>query len=249
MELNCHVISLASAVERRAFMTEQFGKAGVGFEYFDAVDADTLDIDKTGYVPNMNLICTKRRSELDPSEVACFESHRKLWERCIHDDSDHIAIFEDDIVLTTDFRDTLRLLAERIGDHDAIKLDWIPLKVMLSGIGDIYPGRQLGSLTGWMQSSAAYILSNAGARKLLIDSQRYCDVLDGFVFSPRPGWDVKQLVEPIAAQGIFLPEAIRARFPSTVTNGQRGQLVRQTLGRCTVREHEATQNPDLQDQT
>ena len=182
---NCHVISLASAVERRAFMTEQFGKAGVAFEFFDAVDADTLDLDTTGYVPNMNLICTNRRSELDPSEVACFESHRRLWERCIQLDLDHIAIFEDDILLTADFQDVLWNIGRYASDYDVIKLDWVPHRLMLCDVRSIYENRKVGSVTSWLPSAGAYIVNNAGARKLLYESMRYCEVLDGFVF-PRP---------------------------------------------------------------
>lgn len=220
-EDNCRfrVISLSDAVERRAHIAEQFGKHGIDFAFFDAVDARTLEIGSTNYMPHVG-----ERWTLTTSQIAVFESHRRLWQLCVDRGWSHIVVFEDDVVMTSVFRDAYRAIADGKVDHDVIKLDWHPLRSVMGELTAISERFQLGSIERTMPSAAAYVVSRSGALKLLNQSLSFCDHLDDFVFCPRRNWRQFQLVPPIAVQAHMIEQKANTRFSQAVAKGQRSSI-------------------------
>jgi hypothetical protein len=89
------VISLCDAAERRKRALEQLDAAGIEFRFFDAVtprevreSGEFRYIDEEAFLVNTGRHCV-------PAEIACFASHRRLWQHCVDLDMP-IAILEDD---------------------------------------------------------------------------------------------------------------------------------------------------------
>jgi glycosyl transferase, family 25 len=101
------VISLCAAAERRKRASEQLDAAGIDFRFFDAVtprevheSGEFRGVDEQAFLVNTGRYCV-------PAELACFASHRRLWQRCIDLDMP-IAILEDDFKLRANFAAALR---------------------------------------------------------------------------------------------------------------------------------------------
>lgn len=213
------VISLADAQERRSHIGNQFSRRGIVFRFFNAVDARTLHIGSTPYKPHSGT-----RWMLSPSEVAVFESHRALWKICTEGDQDHMVIFEDDVVLGDKFSVAYRAIISKSPEFDIVKLDWHPLKTRVAGLKHIAPDFQIARIVKTMPSAAAYVVSRAGAKKLLHWSETYCDHLDDFIFMPRDDWRLFQLIPPVAVQAYMIEDNAAATLGSTVTSGQRSTI-------------------------
>ena len=70
-----HVISLASAAERRAHIAATFGRHGIPFQFFDALmPSEALEQAMGELVPGL-----VRHNLLSGVEKACFMSHAVLW--------------------------------------------------------------------------------------------------------------------------------------------------------------------------
>lgn len=90
-----YVISLPNATLRRKHINKEFSEKGVDFEFFDAFSpSEKLNATIADILPNLSL-----QKNLTEGEKACFMSHIFLWKKCIDENLDFIAIFEDDIFL------------------------------------------------------------------------------------------------------------------------------------------------------
>ncbi|HFA7349592.1 TPA: glycosyltransferase family 25 protein, partial [Neisseria gonorrhoeae] len=90
-----HVISLASAAERRAHIADTFGSRGIPFQFFDALmPSERLERAMAELVPGLSA-----HPYLSGVEKACFMSHAVLWEQALDEGLPYIAVFEDDVLL------------------------------------------------------------------------------------------------------------------------------------------------------
>lgn len=104
------VISLTSASDRRQHIANEFDKQDISFEFFDAI---------TPPLPKLQALAQKFNVKIDncdltEPELACFFSHVCLWQKAVDEQLDYIAIFEDDIYLSSDAHYFLK------------SSDWIP---------------------------------------------------------------------------------------------------------------------------
>ncbi len=91
--IQSYVISLESAIERRKHIREEFGKQGIDFKFFDAVTPP--QVSRMAEEFSIDIM----RADLTQGELACLFSHVQLWKKCIDEDLDYIAVFEDDVYL------------------------------------------------------------------------------------------------------------------------------------------------------
>lgn len=87
------VISLTTANQRREHVAQEFGKHGIDFEFFDAVTPNQV----TELAKNYGLALNN--AFLTDGEKACLMSHVCLWQKCLDDNLEYLAIFEDDVYL------------------------------------------------------------------------------------------------------------------------------------------------------
>jgi glycosyl transferase family 25 len=157
------VISLPGARERRQAFARSAAAAGCEWEFFDAhtTPASGLSYDEkrvTGIYGR----------KLQPGELGCYSSHFDLWRWLVKADCEQLIVLEDDVVVDWDFiRDIsatqmagrgieyLRLFAKMPA----------PWRFIASPYFDKY--RHLIRFTGYALGTQAYVLSKAGAERLI----------------------------------------------------------------------------------
>ncbi|WP_081874896.1 glycosyltransferase family 25 protein [Thioclava atlantica] len=206
------VISLRTAQKRRRFETEQLEKAGLPFEFFDALEPGDIDAEDLA-----------RRSRqwarpLGAGEVACLLSHRCLWER-VADSGEPVLILEDDAVLSRDILELLRDLTrlenidyatlETFTKAKLLSRDAMPLSDGRYAVSELYRDRG---------GAAAYLLWPSGAKKLVAFTEGLSPLADAALnLAP----NVRRVqVEPAAAiQAMHLSDFSTRVEGTTVSGG------------------------------
>ena len=137
-------------------------------------------------------------------------SHRKAWRALLASESLHAVILEDDVHLGRGFREILTLDWDAFG-FDAVKLETMLYKVWVSRRGEPAGERRLHRLGAEHLGAAAYVISRAGARKMLAATRGFRHSVDWTLFGRQTighGFiKAFQLVPAIAVQDNLLPDA------------------------------------------
>ncbi|NVO55020.1 glycosyltransferase family 25 protein [Rhodobacteraceae bacterium B1Z28] len=192
-------INLDRVPERRSFMEAQFTKAGLaGANQFSAIDGRKSGaLDQSGYVPG-----TGSRWGLLQSEIACFESHRAVWQHVLDQDLRAAVVFEDDAEMSIRAGDVIRSVLQEPSSYDFVKLDYAPRSLRF-GPEQTICGVPVRPMLEMAPSAAAYVVSREGCRKLLNWSREYSDHLDDFITIPRPDWRMYQVFPAVCVQMIW----------------------------------------------
>ncbi|HGK6074010.1 TPA: glycosyltransferase family 25 protein, partial [Neisseria meningitidis] len=161
-----HVISLASAAERRAHIADTFGRHGIPFQFFDALmPSERLEQAMAELVPGLSA-----HPYLSSVEKACFMSHVVLWKQALDEGVPYVAVFEDDVLLgegAEKFLDEDAWLQERFDKDSAfiVRLETMFMHVLTSpsGVAD-YCGRAFPLLESEHWGTAGYIISRKAMR-------------------------------------------------------------------------------------
>ncbi|MBH5943770.1 glycosyltransferase family 25 protein, partial [Neisseria meningitidis] len=164
-----HVISLASAKERRAHIADTFGRHGIPFQFFDALmPSERLEQAMAELVPGLSA-----HPYLSGVEKACFMSHTVLWKQALDESLPYIAVFEDDVLLGEGAEKFLAedgWLKERFDPDSAfiVRLETMFMHVLTSpsGVAD-YCGRAFPLLESEHWGTAGYIISRKAMRFFL----------------------------------------------------------------------------------
>ncbi|HGO9160423.1 TPA: glycosyltransferase family 25 protein [Neisseria meningitidis] len=164
-----HVISLASAAERRAHIADTFGARGIPFQFFDALmPSEALEQAMAELVPGLSA-----HPYLSSVEKACFMSHAVLWKQALDEGLPYIAVFEDDVLLGEGAEQFLAedaWLEERFDPDSAfiVRLETMFMHVLTSpsGVAD-YCGRAFPLLESEHWGTAGYIISKKAMRFFL----------------------------------------------------------------------------------
>ncbi len=212
-------INLDRVPERAAFMEGQLARAGLTDRSarMPAVDARRAPLSPR-YVPHR----WGPRWEMTASEVACFESHRALWQRIVDERIEAAMILEDDMLLSARLDAHLSAVPRAGIGWDVVKLDGVPQPARF-GPAVALPGVQgvLRPIRQTVASAGCYLLSRAAAAALLARSERYCDHLDDFVFDPTAGLRLWQCMPALAVQTMFADRARAAALDVTVSTSER----------------------------
>lgn len=177
--MQIHVINLARSDARRQAMREQLEALGLSYQFFPAVDAKAGDhLRFPNYATNYSLQAWRR--PLAPGEVGCFASHYLLWQLCA-ESNEPMIVMEDDIELSAQFGDALRILPRLVGFS----------YVRLAGINPHRPSRTVpsGVPQGWQlvrflqgpMGTQCYVLFPDAARRLLAGAQKWTLPVDGYM--------------------------------------------------------------------
>jgi glycosyl transferase family 25 len=154
------VINLSSAAARREFQEKQLGKLGLDYNFLNATSVD--DIDDDTYQKHYY----DWQRPLRRSEVACYFSHRRCWERVISSNEPAL-ILEDDALLSSQIPSILKKL-KTYNDIDLVDLEVTGRKKNVSKTSEVlHESSKLFKL--YLNSSGAggYVLYPSGAKKLL----------------------------------------------------------------------------------
>ncbi len=208
-----YVLNLARSPERRAFMEAGLARAGVSPEFVAAVDGRA---------------CGRPAGALSKGEVALILSHRKAWRRLLRSPADFAAVLEDDAHIGADF--SALLAADWRGlTFDAVKLETMYDRVWIARSGPRIAGRTLRRLGAEHLGSAGYLVSRAGAKKLLAQTRMLDRPIDQTLFGRAAMFErrlaVYQLDPAVIVQDHLLPDAAARRaMPTTLQEPDRARL-------------------------
>jgi len=200
-----YVLNLARSPERRAFMAEGLARAGVTPEFVAAVDGRA---------------CRSARPPraLSAAETALILSHRKAWRRFLRGPGELAVVLEDDAHVGEGF--AALLSADWRGlNFDLVKLETLSHRAWIARSGPSIAGRSLRRLGAEHLASAGYLISRAGAHKVLTATRALAEPVDHSLFGRDAIFErrvrVYQLFPAIVVQDNLLPDAAARRGIAT----------------------------------
>ena len=166
--MRCFVINLPLACERREAIDHEFGKMGLAYELWPAVDGHRLASDDHVLIDHVGRARTGLHV-LDNPSVACLLSHLAVFRHLVVSEDDMLAVFEDDALLHPDLPDVLDALEGKAEKFDVVKLErrsatpYFPVHQLLRS-------HSLGRLKYYEHGSCGYVVTRRAAEHLL---QRY----------------------------------------------------------------------------
>lgn len=159
------VISLKRAAERRQSICEHLSSLGVQFEIFEAVDGSTLSDEEVEKLKAPGL-------KMNRGAVGCYLSHIRVYEQIVQRGYECGLILEDDTRLSKRAAAIIQTgLASRDFDycflHSAPENDRGHVYYDLESRRELGPGLFAYRLSDGPQTTSAYLLSQAGARRRL----------------------------------------------------------------------------------
>ncbi|XP_058997484.1 inactive glycosyltransferase 25 family member 3 isoform X4 [Mustela lutreola] len=165
------VISLARRPDRRERMLSSLWEMEISGRVVEAVDGRTLN---SSIMRNLGVDLLPGYQDpysgrtLTKGEVGCFLSHYSIWEEVAARGLAQVLVFEDDVRFESNFRGRLEQLMEEV---EAEKLPW---DLIYLGRKQVNPEEEAAVerlphlvVAGYSYWTLAYVLSLAGARKLL----------------------------------------------------------------------------------
>ncbi len=198
------VINLDRDRDRLEHMREQL--AGVPFTRAPAVDGTKTPETSKG---------------LTRFELACLASHRNAWRLFLDTPDAHACFLEDDLHIRPGFAALVEDDAWVPPDAHIVKFDTYLQKVKLGARRTVLGERQVARLYSRHESSAAYVLSRAGAERYLALTARPTLPADYALFpknARRLGLRIYQLTPAVAIQDHLLPAAEGGRTFATAMN-------------------------------
>ena len=188
--MKVYVLNLDRQPERLAHMRAQL--SDVPFERIAAIEGAT------------NMLSTKGLTRF---ELACLASHRAGWRQFLDGPDTHACFLEDDLHVWPRFNELIAAEDWIPLDAHSVKLDTYLQKVKLGDPRPAPGGRQIARLFTRHESSAAYLLTRAGARRYLELTADLSLPADYALFPKNPrrlGLRIYQLTPAIAIQDHLL---------------------------------------------
>lgn len=210
-----YVINLARSPERRAFMADALAKARVAPEFVAAVDARA---------------CRSKRPPraLSGAETALILSHRKAWRRLLRSGAAHAVVLEDDAHVGENFAELVAADWSAF-TFDLVKLETLFHRVWIARRGVALGERELRRLGAEHLASAGYVVSRAGARKMLQATRTLAEPVDHSLFGREAIFEGRvvayQLYPAIVVQDNMHPDARAQRgIETTLHESDRARL-------------------------
>lgn len=213
--MKCLVINLDRSSDRLAYVAAEFEGIGISFERIAAVDArarpDLASMQRlTGHVS---------QSRLTNGEIACLLSHRACWSAIAAGEEAYVAVFEDDVVFTSEAGALLANADWIPADADIVKLETFFRPATIGprriAVGD---GFSLSRLYTPHLGSAGYVLSKRIAAALVAATEEIAMPVDHVLFDPvrqcRPVRKIYQLNPALCVQDQHLREAAQSLIPN-----------------------------------
>lgn len=177
-----YLINLDRSPDRLAWMSSRLQTLGINPVRVPAVDGKQLSKE------TLNRWDSVRHPQfgMGPGEVACFLSHRRVWEMISDGKDDWGLVAEDDIHISDHL---VKFMADDEWvpqDANIIKAETAKQRVWLSSksrnIADSHSLRVLRSYHG---GSAAYFVNKETANWMLRETENFCTTVDQLLFNPK----------------------------------------------------------------
>jgi glycosyl transferase family 25 len=167
------VINLALSEDRRRHSEDQLAALGLGARFVAACDGATLDLRD----PEIAAALAPRPylgRALSPTELATLRSHMGVYERIVGEELPAACILEDDCALSADLVPVLQAVDRYPGGWDVMLLGHYSARHdPTEGVETCYrgaaiaPGRRVARVAEFPMGAYAYVVTSAGAGKLL----------------------------------------------------------------------------------
>jgi glycosyl transferase family 25 len=172
--LRVYVINLDRHTQRLARMCDLL--RDVDFERIAAVEAATAGGPEHSHKLPLHF------EELTRFERACAASHALAWQKLLESGDSHACILEDDVLLSPDFPAFMAAADWVPAGCDVVKIETFAKKAMISRQLQPCRARGLGQLYSTHLGAAGYVLSRAGAQKMLAHAARPARPVDHLLF-------------------------------------------------------------------
>lgn len=173
MSSKIFLINLARSKDRLACCRAEFNKAGLGFERIEAVEG--ADLTQEQIEKYYHWSKSDYYKELSRGEIACYLSHRKVWQKILDEQLDFAVIFEDDIGVSSQTPDAIHLISGIKEEWDYIKLAEFPVKRDIAHEYKLKQNEIEFDLVTYQKvpnRTCAQVVSKSGAAKLLKHSEQ-----------------------------------------------------------------------------
>jgi len=226
------VINLEKNTVRRNNIENQLAQAGLEFEICPATDGSMLtQRDLASYDENYVLRNISR--ELSSSEIGCYLSHQKLWQKIVDENIPWAVILEDDVLIQADLKEILSKIGKIPFKWDLIRLAGLlpTSNFTLYGLTGSY------KLTVPLQGASgtqANCISRTGAQKLLAYSAMIRGTVDDHVIDN--WWETGSIVFAVQPYPIREDQALtsniqeeRKKTLQAYRNNRKNRSIKQNL--------------------
>ncbi len=214
--MRVYFINLDRHTQRLARMRELL--RGMDFERVPAVDAATVE----GHEHRLKF--PLRFEDMTRYERACAASHASAWRQFLESGESHACFLEDDVVLSPEFAGFMADAGWIPDDCDAVKIETFMNRIYIARRPRPCRDRNLAWLYSTHLGAAGYVLSRAGAEKLMAHAARPERPVDHLLFDIPAivrGFRVLQLDPGLCIQ---LEQATRGKtegeFKSSIQTGK-----------------------------
>jgi glycosyl transferase, family 25 len=175
------VVSLERSADRRAEVRAALDRAGIGFEFFDAIDGS-----ESGFLHSdrADPRVTKARKgwTLTNGQLACFASHLCLWHKCI-DLGEPVVVLEDDVEPDEGAKHAMALAFEHADRYGFIKLASLR-DVRFRPSVKLDDGHWIGRYRRNTCGTQAYIVAPDAAGAFARHADRFLEPVDDYMEKP-----------------------------------------------------------------
>lgn len=179
--MNVYLINLDRSPDRLAWMSSRLNQLAITPVRVPAVDGRQLSADVLSRWESVR----HPRFGMGPGEVACFLSHRRVWELIVSGNQPWGLVVEDDIHISDQLTKFITNDNWVPADAGIVKAETAKQRVWLSAERSreihLHNLRVLRSHHG---GSAAYFVSKETARWMLKETEDFCTTVDQLLFNP-----------------------------------------------------------------
>ncbi len=181
--IKCFVINLDRRKDRLEKISFHLHKNDFKFERFSAIDAENEDLSEL----SKNIVQYGPIGKISRGDLACFQSHYKLWKHIAENENDPILILEDDSYISKTGFKLLKDISWIPADSNIIKCDRFGNsrhRVLLSPAFKTFDSFKLHYLMSKHSGGGGYIITPKGAKFLVKRSINVNVPVDHFLFNP-----------------------------------------------------------------
>lgn len=169
-----YLINLDRDHERLSWMRGQLDPLGIVVERVPAVLGRDLPAEVCGY---FGVVDGAIGGGLRPGEIGCYASHIVCWQRLVASGAPAALVLEDDLETRTPLARICARVADLPAGWDLVRLSGI-VKRATADVGDLGDGLAIVKFSRIPLGAGAYLISRAGAGKLLGDRRPRSEAVD-----------------------------------------------------------------------
>ncbi len=174
MSLSIFIINLKKDVNKKLHMQKLCDKYSLDYTFIEAIYGKELPRDIVSKIYNQEKAVKEIGRELTLGELGCALSHMKIYEKMVNENIENAIIFEDDISFDATILEAISSIKNFPTDWECVLLCYYRMAFYKKNYCINFRNRlQVGKrlkivrFTALMHSTAAYVINQKGAKKLL----------------------------------------------------------------------------------